>query len=595
MPKQITGRRTFCWLLALLACLLNLPVNFGCERRTGLPASTRPYDVRVPSRVERLARWEVELPGADRQIWRAQIASPSKRNTQVHGFAAGERAILRFAPRELGRHHYQIERVKEASVSLVAEGDFDVVPATKGANEGFVGTAPERPTQFTREDGARVFLLGENRFNIYDPAWNYQGMSIEEYIAYMASHGENALRLFVFNDCDGEEQPGRKQPGCLEPQVGQIDADVADDFERIFVAAERHGVYVILSLFAVGFTPDDVWKGWEDNPYNRARGGLVDTPEEFFTSEPARAFQKKRIDYVVDRYGAYTSFLAIDLLNEPEWDGKIGEETWLPWARDLGQHFRARDPYGHLVTAGPVGLHWNIDGDERAWYESPENDVVQWHLYGEETYASHALNAEISRKVEETRSFNKPILLGEFGYGGEDKLTFDHTHVGIWTATFNGAGVLAHSAPVFEIDSDQPMVPARAAHFRVLREYLDALGDATSLEVLPPEKSSATPSGTRVLALGDERRRALWIMGPEAGYGEQVVNAVLHLADVPCQRVELRWWNDTTGELLHKQQQQPERTASASDSCELSARIPSFVRHVAGELTLADQPEGVGR
>ncbi len=592
MLSLFTPRRSPVLSLALLLSTSGLGASWGCHAKVSDATSEHTYELRPPAQVERLARWEVALPNT--RSWRAQIREPSGHVMEVHSFVSGEQARIRFAPGEIGKHHYRLaseaasdaESEAESRSERVDEGEFEVVPAAEEKlPRSFVTVAPERPTQFTRNDGSRVFLLGENRFNVYDPSWNHDNMSIEEYVAYMAQHGENALRLFVFNDCEGEEHPGGQQPGCLEPKLGQISSEVAADFERIFVAAEHHGISVILTPFAIGFTPNDVWKGWDDNPYNRANGGLVDTPEEFFTSEQARIYQKRRLDYIVDRYAAFTSFLAVDLLNEPEWDGHIGERTWLPWARDLAQHFRARDPYGRLVTVGSVGLQSNIDGDERVWYGSPENDIVQWHLYGESTYASHALAAEITRKVEETRPFNKPILIGEFGYGGEDKSTFDHTHVGIWVATFNGAGVLAHSAPVFEIDSDQPMVPERAAHFRVLRDFLDRLAQPPALEVLDPSLSRGEPSDIRVLALGSQHERALWVMGPEAGYGEAVERARLHLSDVPCQPLQLAWWNDVTGLLLSKQQYQPRRAQGAEHSCELTAEIPAFVRHVAGQLT----------
>ena len=44
----------------------------------------------------------------------------------------------------------------------------------------------------------------------------------------------------------------------------------------------------------------------------------------------------------------------MDLLNEPEWDGNVGERTWIPWAEELAAAWRARDPYGHPVTVADM-------------------------------------------------------------------------------------------------------------------------------------------------------------------------------------------------------------------------------------------------
>ncbi len=524
------------------------------------------------------------LPEADAQTWRVQIVAPSGRNISVHGFRDRERVLVRFSPEEVGTHHFRLQRVEDAGLVTVSKGAFEVVPGTDPVPPSFARIEPARPEQFSQEDGARIFLLGENRFNVYDPSWNYQNKSIEEYVAYMASHGENGLRLFVFNDCEGEQRPQRDQPGCLEPKLGQYDDDVARDFDRIFTAAERHGVYVILTVFAVGFTPGDVWKGWDDNPYNSARGGIVATPSEFFTSPAARELQKRRLDYVIDRYGAYRSLFAVDLLNEPEWDGEIGEATWLPWAEDLARHVRARDPYQHLITVGSVGLHSNIDGDERAWYASPENDFVQWHLYGEETHDPHALAAELTRKVDETRGFGKPIVVGDFGHGGEDKTTFEHTHVGIWSSTFHGAGVLAHSAPVFESDSDQAMVPERAAHFATLREVLDRLGDAREIVVQSEHNTVLNAEGARALALGDALRRVVWVMGPKEGYGAPVERAGLEMRELPCHDLRARFRDDVSGHVLAERVLAPEPMPDHPARCRARTELPAFVRHVVAEV-----------
>ena len=93
------------------------------------------------------------------------------------------------------------------------------------------------------------------------------------------------------------------------------------------------------------------------------------------------------------------------------------------------------------------------------------NDVVQWHLYGKDTYDVHALARTMAKKVAETVQHERPILVGEFGWGGEAAPAHDHTHVGLWSATFSGAGVLAHVAPPFNLDSDGPLTPARGARY----------------------------------------------------------------------------------------------------------------------------------
>src|SRR5690606_17222027 len=129
--------------------------------------------------------------------------------------------------------------------------------------------------------------------------------------------------------------------------------------------------------------------------------------------------------------------------------------------------------------------------------------------YGREFYDPHALGLEMARKVEETWHYGKPVLCGEFGYGGEAKPAYDHTHVGIWSLLLSGAGALAHSAPPFEIDSDEPMTPERAAHFAVLSRFLSTFPPKEPLE--PVSDVEVSVAGARVFSLAtrDRAQRAL--------------------------------------------------------------------------------------
>jgi hypothetical protein len=427
--------------------------------------------------------------------------------------------------------------------------------------------------RLVKGDGTPFYPLGENRMNVFDPTWNYGGKSIDQYLAYMKSNGMNTLRVFLYNDCgDGERL------GCLEPRPGEFDERTAREIDRIFEAATREDLYVILVPWAIGFTPGDAWKGWEHNPYSKARGGPAANPAELFTRPELRAVAERRLAYIAHRWGRYSHLLAMDLLNEPEWDGPIAEKDWMPWAKDAARLWRKHDPAGHLVTVGSVGLQHNIgEGDERPWYGSAENDVVQWHLYGQEYYPVHQLAAGMTRKIRETNGFGKPVLVGEFGYGGEDKRTYDHTHVGIWSALFSGAGALAHSAPPFQIDSDEPMTPERGAHFRVLSEFLRSFPTP-----LDPVDGARASGGVTVWQLRSQEATALWLLAPAGRYGGPVSTEVT-VEDLPSGRYRLEWIDDLTGS----------RVAEVETVVRgrWSAVTPRFSRHLAARLSRIDGSE----
>lgn len=509
---------------------------------------------------------------------RATITTPSGEEVAVDGFRAGDRWRVRFSPWELGEHRFVVAADPGGGERTIAGGAF---VAVEGAGPGRVRPDADDPRRLEYEDGTPFFVLGENRINIYDPSWNWAGMVTRDYVAYMAANGMTTLRVFVFADCEAEDRPGGAQLGCLEPRVGRFDETAARAFDEIFAAAEEHGIQVILTVWAIGFSvgEGETWKSWEDNPHARARGGAADQPTDFFDSPAVREQAKRKLRYVLARWGYSPSLLAVDLLNEPEWDGQIPEGTWIPWAEEMAAEWRARDPYGHLITVGPVGLSWNADdeADDSDWYQSPQNDVVQWHLYGKEYYAVHALADEMARRVAQSWEHDKPVLCGEFGWGGDDPKGHDHTHVGLWTAIFSGGGALAHSAPQFTLDCDQLMTPERAAHFRVLRAFLDRLPAGAGHE--PRGDVRASIAGMRVFSLRGRGGawRAVWALAPAVRYGERVAGATLVLPEVAAGVWRITWIDDVTGATLAAEEVR-------SRGGELTVAVPPFARHLAGLL-----------
>ncbi len=561
-------KKTF--VVASLSSLL-LAIAAGCASpQVRTDTETTEPDPQV-EQIEQYAKFELELADGDDDV-SARFVEPDGDEVSVGGFDDGDRRMVRFTPVELGGYTYTV--VDEAGATL-ADGEFESVDADRA---GFVRIDPEGGYPgLEHDDGSPFILLGENRINIYDPSWNWQQKDIDEYVAYMADNGMTTLRVFVFSDCENEESDDGIQPGCLEPEVGEFDPEVAQRFDEIFEAAEDEGIYVVLVPYAIGFSPDDTWKSWEDNPYSAERGGPAEDRFAFFDDAEVRDAAFERFRYVINRWGYSPNLVAIDLLNEPEWDGEISEETWTPWARQMADRIEQIDPYDHLITVGPVGLHWNIEGDEHAWWGDERNDLVQWHRYGPDTYDVHDLAAELSFRTEESRRHDKPIFAGEFGYGGDPSPNYDHTQVGIWSLTMSGAGALAHSAPPFNIDSDEYMTPERAAHFTALRGFLEPLLEHAPL--FPDPVRELDEPGARMWTLRGDDALALWVMAAKEGYSDTVEDMQVDV-HLPKGSWEIEWIDDTSGEVVSTK-----TTTSAGQRVVLS--VPDFERHIATRIIRA--------
>ena len=136
--------------------------------------------------------------------------------------------------------------------------------------------------------------------------------------------------------------------------------------------------------------------------------------------------------------------------------------------------------------------------------------------------------------------------------------------------------MLAHSAPPFNIDSDEWMTPKRGKHFRVLSDFLKSLGPKARLD--PDPQATAATDDITVWGLRSGDQRALWVLGEKTDYGKPVQGAKVKLGEVLHGRYEITWYDDVKG-TSHEQR------LITSESSELVLEIPTFTRHVAGILT----------
>jgi hypothetical protein len=146
--------------------------------------------------------------------------------------------------------------------------------------------------------------------------------------------------------------------------------------------------------------------------------------------------------------------------------------------------------------------------------------------------------------------------------------------VGIWAATFAGAGVLSHSAPVFTLDSDAPMTPERARRFRALSRFLSRAEARGPLS--PALDARVGTRGLRALVLAREDVRAIWLHAPRVRYGRAVVGARVTVSGLKPGRWRLAWIDDVSGAEL--------ASATRELGGDAVVTAPPFRRHVAALL-----------
>ena len=267
------------------------------------------------------------------------------------------------------------------AVLIAADGTKKAVPAVKViAKRDLYG----RNARVCDNGGAFLFPDGRTTIPIaFNDSYTWPGLepmwstgdtaSAHEYLRELRSSGVNVLRMFV-------EAVVPEPERLLESPLGHYNESALAFWDHFLPICERHGMTVLISPW------DTFWinQPWSASPYNRANGGPCLTPHDFITSPDARKWQKARIRFIVDRWGASPAIFAIDLLNEHDiwWNASVTERK--AWLDDIAAYTRAYElkKWGrvHMLTvssanAEPAGTI----GDNV--YRNPLFEFATTHLY----------------------------------------------------------------------------------------------------------------------------------------------------------------------------------------------------------------------
>lgn len=369
---------------------------------------------------------------------RATFISPSGKTMDVGAFwyqeynATGRSRVgepgwrVRFTPTEIG-NWTAIARIPSRKLESPPVR-FTVVVTDR---HGFVRIHTTNPRYFALDDGSFFFPIGLNM-----AWWSGAGDSLTDYRKWMktfAANGGNTIRVWMAEWSFGLEWNDTPL-GDYENRLQR-----AWYLDQIFNMAEERDMYVLLVL--LNCADFNYWqtKGWDGNPYNAANGGPLALPSMFVKDPTARAFLKKRLNYIVNRWGYSPRLLAWEWWNEVNL-APFSDKTLIPWLQEMTAYLRIRDINRHLVTNS-----YAISDTSPTW-RLPEMDIIQKHEYA---HQEQTTNKDLAERVTADLATlvggapAKPALLGEFGYGTEgygkdiDK-TGIYLHNGIWSTTFAG-------------------------------------------------------------------------------------------------------------------------------------------------------------
>jgi hypothetical protein len=435
--------------VAALCCLAALSSSIPTALATGI-TQIEPDSTAVP----RYARFQVEFqltstyanpfdPGqVDAEL---TVVTPSRDTLVVPAFwfqdftrsrtgtdeilaaVGGPCWMARFSPAEIGTHTYYIEVTDSTGYNRSPDSTFEAIASS---DAGFVGrcAADSRLLEFS--NGDPYSPRGQN----IGWATNLGTYDYDTYVNAMAANGETWMRIWMTHFYRGQslEWNASHWTGYFHG-LGVYSLECAWKLDYIIELARQRGIRIQMVTQHHGQFSTNTDANWSDNPYNVANGGMLTAPQQFFTNAEARQLYKRKLRYMVARWGYSTSILSWEFWNEVQYTDSYNPSTVASWHGEMGQYLRSIDPWHHLLTTS------TRETDSVIW-SRPEIDCTQLHLYVGE------ITNTIRSKVISMWAYAKPVIVGEFGYYPHEQGWADtdgtHIHNGIWSAAMAMTGAM---------------------------------------------------------------------------------------------------------------------------------------------------------
>lgn len=328
----------------------------------------------------------------------ALITTPAKEQSVVPCFYyANGSWHLRYTPSLPGTYQYSITADNGSTKKEVLQGTF---PVKANDQKGFVRISRNNPRIFAFDNGHSYFPVGEdlawvsgNKPELYNELW-------KKYLDECQQAGMDWIRIWM---CSwGMTELTWKKNGTRYFGFEEYSGPNALLIDELFQMAEERGVYIQWCINHHGQYSTTVNPNWNDNPYNTANGGFLNTPGEFFTSETSAAHYKDRLRYIVGRWGYSTHLMAWEFFNEVDLTSYKRWDDVTAWHDKMSAYLRSLDPYHHLQTSS---VSW---GPEKL-FPVKGLDYLQSHAYVTDIIGTQQ---SISKRVKNAEPL-RPHFFGE--------------------------------------------------------------------------------------------------------------------------------------------------------------------------------------
>jgi len=265
---------------------------------------------------------------------------------------------FRYAGDQVGEYSYYVTvRDSEGKTSKSTSGSFSCFD---GGNKGYVKISEDNPEYFVNSyDNSLYYASGVNIPWVRSEfTQNPLHMSYNYFIG-KANGTTNMTRIWICHYNWLEWYPeGTNSNTWGYIGLGYYNQLMGCSFDAILEECEKAGLRVILCTEDNDEQfPDGSYGNWKYNPYNIENGGPAKDTTDYWTNPEVRKQYKKRLRYILARWGYSSSLFSINMWNDMQ-DPTAATVDYLKDLRD----------YTHSVTDGwrPIIFGSNFNREANA-------------------------------------------------------------------------------------------------------------------------------------------------------------------------------------------------------------------------------------
>jgi hypothetical protein len=442
--------------LAILFCALPVSLYSQVENVTSLAAHPSQYG-RVDFAIMLIAQWSTSPYRAEEVRLDLELISPSGTQLNIPAYyddgQSGNLSAwkIRFTPVETGKYSGTFALTRGNQTDLGPAISFEVAPAS---GKGFLHAGNDWAFRF--DNGQYFRGIGENiawESRSRDDSRFFRDLNessrfnYEYLLGKLAADGGNFFRTWMCPWNLPLEWKTVANTNRYANDEDEFNASAMRRMDQLVDLAESLDLYLMLTLDNSG---DFQGRSWQHNNYNRANGGPIANPEDFFTDPAAKARYKDRLRYLVARWGYSPHIAAWEFFNEIDnlmYDlpQKIPDHIITAWHTEMSDYLKSIDPYHHLITTSIS--HREVAG----LYDIPSMGFNQIHIYGHNGRSNLTSFPEILQR--NSLRHGKPYVIGEYGFEWDWSKNFDDFagdmdgdfKKGLWFGLFSPTPILPMS------------------------------------------------------------------------------------------------------------------------------------------------------